>query len=125
MWQRLAFLAVIGVATFSPAAAASDKITDPALVSSLRTIEHTAKAIAAGRYGTHQRLLGPARSIALAWQRAAKILEDNGYLVEVKQTSVAIQNFEDEFSRIDDPKPGAESIVGEVKPLFDLTSAAP
>jgi hypothetical protein len=116
-----ALLAPGAAAAAAPSQDAYGKITDASFLADLQKIETTAAAIADGRDGTGQKLLGPARDIALAWGRVAPVVAKDGLLAEESIANRSIDTFESEWKTSKDPRSDANEITGAIGPIFAHT----
>jgi hypothetical protein len=119
-----ALLAPSAAAAAAPAQDAYGKISDASFLADLQKIETTAAAIADGRDGTGQKLLGPARDIALAWGRVAPVVAKDGLLAEESIANRSIDTFESEWKSAKDPRSDANEITGALSPIFGHSSEA-
>lgn len=115
-------LAAVPLATL-----ATDGTTPDDAASAVKSIQATADEIVAGKYAGQHQLRGPARTIALAWQKAEPVYAKNGdVLVETKVLNVAISSLEDDFKgSYPKAQADAKSVSQAAATLLQSASASP
>ncbi len=109
-WRAAALAATLGLLT-TAAAGAADPPASNGFAQDLTHFDSVVSGIAKGKDGTGKQLLGPARDVAVTWQRLSGELPAHGFVAEEAIANRAVAAFESTWKTAKDPRPYASDIM--------------